>query len=107
MLSVATALLVLFVSLKQAPQPEWQGFVSVRGLQVWTSAQVPRTARSSVQGMRVASSKTNFKCMSRCVSEVNCLAATMLQVIQRVQSEHRKTCSALHCCRHVCSDLTF
>ena len=34
MLSVATALLLLFVSLKQAPQPEWQGFVKVRGLQV-------------------------------------------------------------------------
>ena len=35
----ATALVLAFVSLKQAPQPEWQGFVKVRGLQVCTIAE--------------------------------------------------------------------
>lgn len=33
-LIVASVLALLFISLKQAPQPEWQGFVGVRGLQV-------------------------------------------------------------------------
>jgi hypothetical protein len=53
-LSVAAALMLTFVSLKEAPQPQWQGFVKVRGLQVTLCASGCNHVRQPQEGTAVA-----------------------------------------------------